>query len=200
MTSPLLTLDFAEAAAAVQTGVAFADLRPADEYLDVHIPGSIALVYERGPGMSSRARDCIPHDVAFVLLDPGNVDCSHAAASLRGKGFTVLGKVDDAINTWAESHGTPASTEVLGKDDTPQGTVLDVGDPGAAPVDDAVRIPIDLLWNRVGELGDASPVIVVAGYGVRAAMAVGILERTGVEDVLVWRRRAAPSPLPSPSR
>jgi rhodanese-related sulfurtransferase len=190
MTSPLLTLEFDEAAAAAEAGVALADLRPADEYLDVHIPGSIALVYESGPGMSSRARDCLPLEVPLVLLDPGNVDCNHAAASLRGKGFRVLGKVDDAINKWAEGHGTPASTEVLGQDDTPQGTVLDVGDPGAAAVEGAVRIPIDHLWGRAGELDGDSPVIVVAGYGVRAAMAVGILERTGVENVLFWRRRA----------
>ena len=92
-TRTLRRLPFEEALAAVDTGAAFVDLRPTDAYLEVHIPASLALLYERGPGMASRARDCLPLDLPLVLVDLGELDYVHAAASLRGKGFTVLGSI-----------------------------------------------------------------------------------------------------------
>lgn len=108
----LKTLGFDEALAAVDQGAAFVDLRPTAAYLDAHVPGSFGLLYEFGPGMAQRARDCIPLDVPLILLDLDHGDLVHATASLRGKGFTVLGQVDDAINAWAERRGTPGSTEL----------------------------------------------------------------------------------------
>ena len=181
----LLTLDFDEAIAAVDRGAAFIDLRTTESYYEVHVPGSIALLYEFGPGLASRARDCLPLDLPLVLLDLGHGDMTHAAASLRGKGFTVLGKVDDGINGWAAARGAPRSTELVSN---PGGPVLDVSDPGARPGDDAVSIPIELLWTRVDELAHDRPIVVASGYGVRAAVAVGILERAG-HEVAVWETR-----------
>ncbi|MGH2788087.1 MAG: rhodanese-like domain-containing protein [Actinomycetota bacterium] len=185
----LLNLEFDEARAAVDEGAIFVDLRPSLDYLDVHIPGSIALLYEFGPGMAARARDCLPLDVPLVVLDDGVSDCPHAAASLRGKGFRVLGAVDDAINKWA-AVASVSSTEVVTGETAPPATVVDVGDPGAEPFSEAMVVPIERLWARAGELAPKAPLAVVSGFGVRAALAVGILERAGAGDVLVWSRRA----------
>lgn len=176
------TLPFEEAAAAVERGAAFVDLRPIESYLEVHIPGSLALLYEFGPGMASRARDCLPLTVPLVLLDLGHGDLAHAAGSLRGKGFTVLGQVADGINEWAAAGGSPVSTEIVNQT---RGIVLDVGDPGAQPSEDAMRIPVDRLWARAPELDEDEAITVASGYGVRAALAVGILERFG-HEVAVW--------------
>jgi len=186
-TRTLKRLPFEEALAAVDAGAAFVDLRSVDAYLEVHIPGSIALLYEHGPGLASRARDCLPLDLPLVLVDLGEVDYVHAAASLRGKGFTVLGAVEDTINRWAAVRGTPASTDIAEGTIEGSGVVLDVGDSGAPKVHDAVHIPIDQLWKRVSEVADSGRVAVTAGYGVRAALAVGILELAGVDEVLIWR-------------
>ncbi|MGH2774271.1 MAG: hypothetical protein ACRDJT_02390 [Actinomycetota bacterium] len=187
LTSPSArTLPFEEAAAAVERGAAFVDLRPVESYLEVHIPGSLALFYEFGPGMASRARDCLPLSVPLVLLDLGHGDLAHSAGSLRGKGFTVPGQVVDGINQWAAAGGSPVSTELVYQ---PQGRVLDVGDPGAEPSEDATRIPVERLWARASELGDEKAITVASGYGVRAALAVGILERFGYE-VVVWDSRS----------
>ncbi len=180
------TLPFEAAGAAVERGAAFVDLRPIESYLEVHIPGSLALLYEFGPGMASRARDCLPLSVPLVLLDLGHGDGAHAAGSLRGKGFTVLGQVTDGINEWAAAGGSPVSTEIVSR---PQGRVLDVGDPGARPGEDSTRIPVDRLWARASELGDDEALTVASGYGVRAALAVGILERFG-HEVVIWDSRA----------
>ena len=187
MLGTLKTLTFEEATAHVDAGGAFVDLRDIQSYLDVHIPGSIALLYESGPGMAARARDCLPLEMPLLVADPGTADVEHAAASLRGKGFTVLGRLDDAINRWAERRGPPASTEVLRDRQAPDGTLLDVGDPGASDAPGAVRIPVERLWSRIDEVRASKRVTVVAGRGVRAALAIGLLERAGIPEVLLWK-------------
>jgi hydroxyacylglutathione hydrolase len=188
-TRTLRDLSFEEALGAVDEGAAFVDLREVDAYLEVHIPGSLCLVYEWGPGLAARARDCLPLDLPLVLMELDEVDYMHAAASLRGKGFTVFGKTADAINNWAAARGVPTSTEVITRTVEGTGTVLDVGDPAADKMEDSVYIPIDQLWRRVDEIKDASRVAVLSGYGVRAALAVGILERAGIGEILFWKSK-----------
>jgi rhodanese-related sulfurtransferase len=196
-TRTLRDLPFHEALALVDAGAAFIDLRSVEPYLDVHIPGSLCLLYERGPGMASRARDCLPLELPLILEvsdENGGIDLVHAAASLRGKGFTVVGKTSDPINQWAGIRGVPSSTEIVHSTISGSGIALDVGDPGAEHMEDAIRIPIESLWHRVGdELAGAERVAIVSGYGVRAALAVGILERAGVGEVLFWSERLARS-------
>ena len=180
-------LGLGEAVAAVAGGAAFIDLQPANRYLEVHIPRSIPLVYEFGPGLPSRARDCLPLDLPLILIDDGHADVSHAAASLRGKGFAVIGYMADGVSRWSERFGHPASTDVV--TEVPTGTVvLDVGDPGTSPPEEAVRIPVEQLWLRTSEL-DGNKVAVVGGAGVRAALALGILERAGYRDLLFLKTR-----------
>ncbi len=185
----LKELPFETALAHLDEGAAFVDLRPTDDYLDVHVPGSIALGWESGPGITTRARDCIPLDVPLVLLNLGVGDLPHAAASLRGKGFDVVGTVEDAINEWAERNGTPASTETYRGPQPHRGMVLHVGDVGVPEPEGALFIPIEKLWHRVSELADEPRVYVAAGYGIRAGMGVGMLERAGVDDIVFWRSR-----------
>ena len=184
----LKDLDLDAAAAAVGAGAAFVDLRPVDEYLDVHIPASIALVYEFGPGLPSRARDCLPLDLPLVLLADATSDLTNASSALRGKGFSVLGTLRDGLRTWADRFGHPASTEIttaVGAD----ALLLDVGDPGSDAPQGATKIAAEQLWNRIDEI-DATRVAVVAGYGIRAALAIGILERAGISDVSFYRSKA----------
>ena len=185
----LRRLEFDEAVEQVDAGAAFVDLRNIDSYLDVHIPGSFALLYEFGPGMAARARDCLPLEMPLVLLHEGGVNMQHAAASLRGKGFAVLGQVRDAINSWAGVKGSPASTDVVRSPNAPAGVLLDVGDPGAKRVEGAVSLPVERLLERVDEVEGGSPLVIAAGFGVRAALAVGILERAGRRDIVFWRSR-----------
>jgi rhodanese-related sulfurtransferase len=187
ITGSLRGLDFDDALVDVELGAAFVDLRPVSEYLDVHLPGSLDLVFERGPGFAQRARDCVPLDVPLILLDLGHGDSGAAAEALRGKGFTVPGKVADALNAYAERRGTPASTDVVTVS-PPGAVVLDVGDPGARPPEGARRIPVERLWTTASRI-DGPAVAVAAGWGVRAALAVGILERAGLQPVFLKTRR-----------
>ncbi|MDQ4142915.1 MAG: rhodanese-like domain-containing protein [Actinomycetota bacterium] len=188
----LKELSFDVALHHLDEGAAFVDLRTPDEYLDVHVPGSLDLVFEFGPGMPSRARDCIPLSVPLILLEDNTHDLKHVAASLRGKGFSVVGFVRDGINSWAAAHGRPASTEIDESLEPPSGLVLDVADPGANAPAGSLRISAEELWRRSGELADERPVVIAAGYGVRAALAVGILELAGVREPIFWRTPRRP--------
>ncbi|MPZ69387.1 MAG: hypothetical protein GEU71_07640 [Actinobacteria bacterium] len=190
-TTTIKELSFVDALDHVEAGAAFVDIRKVRDYLDVHIPGSIGNLHESGPGFAGRMRDCIPLEVPFVLMDaaegPAPVD---VAAALRGKGFTVLGYVEDALNAWARNKGTPVSTEVIEGNEAGGKMLLDVGDPGATHVEGALRITSDRLWSRVDEVveaADGGRVVVVAGYGVRAALCVGILERHGISEITYWK-------------
>jgi rhodanese-related sulfurtransferase len=178
-------LDFERALEHVNEGAAWLDMRPVDDYLAAHIPESLCLVYEFGPGMAGRARDCIPLSLPLVLLDLPGADMRHAAGALRGKGFEVVGVVPDGLAQWEERHGPLTRTDVwvAGEDDLPSGTLLDVSDSGAEAPKQAERVPIEHLYARAGEVTKKEPLVVIAGYGVRAALAVGILERAGARQV-----------------
>ncbi len=190
-TTTLKKLTLEEAMLEIEDGAAFLDVRPVREYLDVHIPGSLENLYESGPGFAGRARDCIPLEVPLVLIETGaGVDLVAAAAALRGKGFMVLGFVEDALNAWAEAKGTPVSIDVIEGLEASGKLLLDVGDPGAIRVEGAVRIPADRLWARIDEVTDAAAgekVVVIAGFGVRAALCIGILERHGFTEITYWK-------------
>ena len=189
-TTTLKKLTLEEAMLEIEAGAAFLDVRLVREYLDVHIPGSLENLYESGPGFAGRARDCIPLEVPLVLIETGaGVDLVAAAAALRGKGFMVLGFVEDALNAWAEAKGTPVSIDVIEGLEASGKLLLDVGDPGAIRVEGAVRIPADRLWARIDEVTAAQGerVVIIAGFGVRAALSVGILERHGFTEITYWK-------------
>lgn len=187
VTTTVKRLTFDEALEVVELGGAFIDLRPTAQYLDAHVPGSLDVVYEAGPGMSTRARDCLPLGIPYVLLELGYGDLALATAALRGRGFAVVGSVEDSLNQWAGKGRRIASTEVVTGHTPPDATILHVADPGAKAPDGAVTIPADDLWPRCDELDRSRRVAVVSGWGVRAGLAVGILERNGFDDVVVWR-------------
>lgn len=184
--TPVRPLTLTEANAHVADGAAFVDLRDVDDYLDVHIAGSFGLEYERGPGLAGRARDILPPAIPLVLLDEGDTDVPAAAAALRGKGFTVIGALPGGVSTWADSLGTPASTERSDDRVPPAGRLLDVGEAGAPQTEDDLRIPIEELAARTAEVPAQERIVICAGRGLRAALAVGILERAGIGDLVFW--------------
>jgi rhodanese-related sulfurtransferase len=169
-------------------GAVAVDVRDVDDYFDVHIPGSISLQYEFGPGMTGRARDCIPLGTQLILLDDDRGIIDEVAAGLRGKGYAVEGVVHDALVAWGTGHGAPASVSVVKSVAPPEGFLFSVGDPGSGLYEGASFIPIEDLWGRTEEVPVDQPIVLIAARGVRAAMAVGMLERAGATDITVWRK------------
>ncbi len=163
------------------------DLRPVDDYLDGHLPGSISLLFEDGPGLGGRARDLLPLDARLVLVEDASYPLERAAEMLRGKGFDVPGylpwRVDSAVS------GDLSETPSLTVDEAGGLRLLDVADPGTLPVEGVATIPVERLWTRPSELDPKARLGVLAGWGVRAATAVGILERLGIEEIRFVRTR-----------
>src|SRR5207245_10966638 len=79
------------------------DLRPTDDYLARHAPGTIPLLYEAGPGLGGRARDLLPLDSRLVLLDDGVSPLDKATDSFHGKGFEVVGYPAGGVDARPES-------------------------------------------------------------------------------------------------
>ena len=183
----LMELDREHALDHLKNGAALVDLRAVDEYARRHVRGSISLLYEFGPGMAARARDCLPLDVPLILLR-ADVNMSNAAAALRGKGFSVLGVAESDIDTWSEWGPGPATSPIVERDSQPEGFLLDVGDPRRVAHAQATVVPIERLYASAGELASKPRITVLAGAGVRAALAVGVLERAGVREVSLWRK------------
>ena len=75
--STLRTLELDEALAHADQGALWIDLRTLPAYLEVHVPTSLALGYEFGPGMAGRARDCLPLSAPLVLMR--SAEREHAA-------------------------------------------------------------------------------------------------------------------------
>lgn len=167
------------------------DLRPVDEYLARHWLGSVPLLYEAGPGLGGRARDLLPLDARLILLEDETSPLEDAAASFRGKGFEVVGYLAGGI------HGHRPTREVgirstvdLSFDEAGSDLLLvDVSDPGTSGPGDVLSIPAERLWKRAGEIDRKARLGVLAGWGVRAATAVGILENLGFTKVAFVRTR-----------
>ena len=177
----------------LDAGALMVDLRTPTEYLQVHVKASIPLLYEAGPGLGGRARDLLPLGARVILLEDPTSPLDKATDAFRGKGFDVVGYFPGGVDAWPEPAG---GTPVVALGQTPLDMVLlDVADPGTVipPTRRAhVRIPVEHLWDDATQVLDRGADIgVLAGWGVRAAAAIGILERLGLPKLSYVRTRGA---------
>ncbi|MGH2718426.1 MAG: rhodanese-like domain-containing protein [Actinomycetota bacterium] len=166
------------------------DLRPPTDYLSAHIPGSIPLLYEAGPGLGGRARDLLPLDARLVILEDATSPLDKAADALQGKGYEVVGYFPGGVAAWPDAAG---GTPVLPLGNAQPGMrLVDVADPGTQPPagwPGLLRIPAEELWSRSAELDRDERLGVLAGWGVRACAAVGILEHLRFRSLTYVRTR-----------
>ena len=182
------TLDPARVGEILASGGLLIDTRAVDEYLASHIDASISIMFEAGPGFGGRARDLLPLEAALVLLTNPQAPLDEAAAMLRGKGLDVAGFAD---GTGLQARSTPTAEGVS------DGLVMiDVKDPGTRSLvksGSGLVIPVENLWIDAAELDKSARIGVLAGWGVRAATAIGILERLKFANLTFVRTRPAGS-------
>ena len=179
MNLPRLNID--RTAHLVAEGALLIDLRPPDDYLRMHLRGSICLMFEDGPGFSGRGRDLIPLDRKLILVDDDATALDLAAAMLRSRGFDVIGATPE-VRHWPQEWAS--HTEIFDLDQLPKGRArIDVGDPGVKVPEGTRVIPVELLWSAAADLDSNGAFAILGGWGVRAAAAVGILESLGFSKV-----------------
>lgn len=180
------TLDPDRVREILASGGLLIDTRAVDEYLASHVDASISIMFEAGPGFGGRARDLLPLEASLVLLTDPQTPLEEAAAMLRGKGLDVAGFAD---GTGLETRSTPTA------EGASDGLVMiDVKDPGTRSLSGtggALVIPVEHLWTDAEELDKAAHIGVLAGWGVRAATAIGILERLGFAHLTFVRTHPA---------
>jgi rhodanese-related sulfurtransferase len=184
----LRSLDPERARTILSRGGLLIDLRLVDQYLERHVRGSIPLLYEAGPGLGGRARDLLPLDARLILLDDGKSPLEDAAASFRGKGFEVVGLIEKGVSGWPYQDYTSTPSQAV---DTwePGHHLLEVADPGTIVPANSTFIPAETLWTKAAELDPTFHYGILAGWGVRAAVAVGILEKLGFRSLAFVRTR-----------
>ncbi|MCA1840442.1 MAG: hypothetical protein ABR507_05155 [Actinomycetota bacterium] len=162
-------------------GAIVIDLRAYAEHLAQRPRGSVSLQFEAGPGFGGRARDLLRLGSSLIIIDDGHQPIDDAAAMLHGKGFAVNGYVR------LEDSPQIIETKVVDVDDARDLELLNVADPGTIEVPNARFIPAEDLWTRVDSLQPNYRIGVLAGWGLRAAAAIGILEMLGFEDPVFVR-------------
>ncbi len=175
----------ARAESVLEEGLAL-DLRPIPDYLEKHLRGSVSILWEQGPGFGTRARDLLPLNARLILLEDGSSPLQEAASRLRGKGFDVEGFVaaDDIRRL-----GKLISTRSIPITDAGSLHLLHVGDPGTIHERRSVRIPVERLWDGLSELNTSQRIGILSGFGVRAATAIGILEKFAFKEIVLIRTR-----------
>ena len=182
-----------EVAAHLDAGGSVLDGRDRYAFAAGHLPGSVGI--ELGDSFAPWAGWLLDFNGPVVLvLDPQD-DASEAAVELSRIGLTTAG-VMRGVAEWAAqgrtlvTYTTASSSELAAKLETdPSTQVLDVRDPlewQEGHLDESVHTYVpDLLDHSPRGVSVDSPVWVVCRTGNRASIAAGLLERFGMEVVVV---------------
>lgn len=185
------------------------DLRPAGQFAEGHIDGSLSLPYSKT--FSTWVGSIIPVTDEIVLLSDNDPDAVQwAVRDLSRIGFDrIIGWADasETLSAWrAAGHALHAIPQV-----SVDRVLPTVADSAAAIVDvrgrtewdaghvrGAIHIPLGDLRQRLAEL-PATPVFVHCQSGVRSAVATSLLHRLGRTDAInvrggfaAWRAAGLP--------
>lgn len=159
-----------------------------------HIPGSLGI--ELGESFAPWAGWLLPFNSPLILVLEPDDDASAAAVELARIGFTRVRGVMRGVGGWHESgrelsaYETATAAQLQGHlHEGWDGQVLDVRDPlewAAGHIEgSAHRYVPDLLDGLGGAVSTHSPVWVICRTGNRASIAAGLLERLGVQPIVV---------------
>lgn len=186
----------------VDGGALIIDTRPAAEYAEGHIPGTINIPLDRS--FNTWAGWLVDYDVDFYLLVARGTD--QVAEAVRDLAFIGLDRVagtfgTDALAAWTAAGRTLAgipqitAAELAERLDRDNVVVIDVRgrtewDAGHLAVPSAngnapVRhIPLGYLTDRLDEVPADRPIVMQCQGGGRSAIAASLLAARGFENVM----------------
>jgi hydroxyacylglutathione hydrolase len=169
------------------------DLRPANEFAEGFIDGSLSLPYSKR--FSTWAGSIIPVTDEIVLLSANGDDVPHAVRDLSRIGFDrVVGWVEaaEALHAWRAAGHALATMRHLSVSDAESQrtdgpmTLVDVRgrtEWEAGHVGGALHVPLGDLRQRLDAL-PSTPLLVHCQSGARSTIATSLLHRLGRRDAV----------------
>jgi hydroxyacylglutathione hydrolase len=189
-------LSAAEAEAEIEAGASVLDGRRRKAFAAAHVPGSIGI--ELGDSFAPWAGWLLDYNAPLVLVLDADSDSKEAATELARIGFTNVLGVLRGIDPWISGGRTTASFTTATHSDLreamlegPDVQILDVRDPKEwehGHIDGSIHRYLPDIGSGLPEGIDTSrPVWVICRTGNRASIAGGLLEKIGVEPVVVTK-------------
>jgi hydroxyacylglutathione hydrolase len=207
-----------ELAERIAGGLLIVDTRPAPAYAAGHIPGTINIPLSKS--FLTWAGWLLSYNAPFALI----IDEPLAERAIKDLRLIALDNVagywpTNVVDDWAANGGALQTVETATADDvrrvlaTGEATVLDVR--GTAEyreghIPGALHVPMGYIPRRIAEIPADKPIVVHCLSGARSAIAAGVLEALGRNQVWNyagsyqdWARqggpieREAPEPVPA---
>lgn len=193
-----VTLDLLAPAAVeerLEAGATLLDGRDTREYDAVHVPGSINLTMVRA-AVGTRAAWIVDPESEVVLAAASDEEAHRLARLLEAVGFRRLaGVLAGGTEAWRESGrpvestpaiGVPELAERLRRGDVRLLDVREEDEWEEGHVEGSVHVPYhDLREGLPAELVDGGrPLAVACSVGNRSSIAVSLLRRAGLDDVI----------------
>ncbi|HEY9450432.1 MAG TPA: MBL fold metallo-hydrolase [Gemmatimonadaceae bacterium] len=199
-------------------GALVVDTRPAAEFIEAHIPGSLSIPLNRS--FSNWAGSLLPYDRDLYLIVEGTLDSARMAADCAARDLSLIGLdrvvgyvSSDALSTWQESGGTIESVDQLDAQALhdrmalEEIEVIDVRTPTEwvhEHIAGARNIPLGALGGKLNEIERGRPIVLQCESGNRSAIASSVLMSRGVPGVInlrggiaAWRNAKLPVERPS---
>jgi len=179
---PVSPLDFD----AARSHTVIVDVRPVEEYMRAHIPGSLSIPFR--DAYAVWLGWLVPEGAALLFV-MGDVPVGPVVDESLLVGYERFGGVlEGGIPAWLAADLPLASAGLVdavgARRSLQEGAVaLDVREPdeyAAGHLPGAVHIPLGQLAARNGELPRDRPIVTYCGHGERAATALSLLEQAGL--------------------
>jgi hydroxyacylglutathione hydrolase len=174
---------------ALQHDAIIVDVRPVEEYMKAHIPGSLSIAFRDVyavwlgwlvPADTTLLFVAVETDLEGVLAESMLVGYERFAGALRG-GITAWTAAGLPVTNTAFVDA-PATRRLI----VDGGIALDVREPeeyDAGHIDGARNIPLGSLASRLSDVPRDRPIVAYCGHGERSTTAASILERGGLEMI-----------------
>jgi hydroxyacylglutathione hydrolase len=172
--------------------VLFLDVRPAEEFAEEHIPGSLNIGSIKMLAMW--AGWTVPYDLSIVIVKNEDQDQAEIVRQLIRIGLDrVRGYIKDGVEAWKESGRKTGSIKTIKARELAEKIksdedifVLDVRSDSEwqqGHIEGAYNIHAGVLPKRLQEVPEDRPVATICEGGLRSAIAASYLKRIGRDDV-----------------